>query len=127
MSADVIETRSNKIWLDKNGILRIEVLPNITVTKADSIVDIAAGKKLAGDSALVLVDIRNAFAIEREARQVLADQKDGIAVALLVKSPLSKILTNFFLGLNKFTLPTRMFTSEEGAIEWLKGIKVRND
>lgn len=42
------------------------------------------------------------------------------AVALLVKTPVSSIIGNFFLGLNKPSFPTKLFTEKEEAIFWLK-------
>jgi hypothetical protein len=43
------------------------------------------------------------------------------ALAVLVGSPLSRAIVNFSITLTKPRVPTRMFTSEEEAHEWLKG------
>ena len=37
-----------------------------------------------------------------------------------LRSPLTRAIGNFFLGLNKPLMPTRLFTSEEEALAWLK-------
>jgi hypothetical protein len=42
------------------------------------------------------------------------------AVALLMGSPVSRVLGNLYLGLNKPPIPTRLFTSEEEAKVWLR-------
>lgn len=42
------------------------------------------------------------------------------AVALVVGSPLSRAIGNFFLGLNKPAMPMRLFTDEDEAVGWLK-------
>jgi len=39
--------------------------------------------------------------------------------ALIVTSPISRIIGNFFLGLNKPLKPTRLFTSREEGLKWL--------
>lgn len=44
-----------------------------------------------------------------------------LAFAMLVDTPLSRTLDNFYLGLNKPPLPTRLFTTEDKGLEWLKG------
>ena len=44
----------------------------------------------------------------------------GTAAALLVLSPMARAIGNFFMGLNKAVIPTRIFTSEPLAIEWLQ-------
>lgn len=74
----------------------------------------------------LLVDLRHlsGFTFDREARKYLGGKETGeiiLAFAFLVDSPLSKMLVNFFLGVNKPSFPTRMFTSEAKAIGWLKG------
>jgi hypothetical protein len=43
------------------------------------------------------------------------------AAALLIGSPLTRAIGNFFMGLNKPLIPTRLFTSETEALAWLKG------
>jgi hypothetical protein len=40
--------------------------------------------------------------------------------ALIVTSPISKIIGNFFLGANKPLRPTRLFTDVEEGLQWLK-------
>jgi hypothetical protein len=42
-------------------------------------------------------------------------------VALLVGSPMSRAIGNFFIGLNKPLIPTRLFVSEPEALAWLRG------
>jgi hypothetical protein len=79
-----------------------------------------------GDGKLpFLIDIRNIRSITREAREYLASAEASeplTAVGLLTTSPISRVIGNFFLGLNRPPHPIRMFTSEEEAIAWLRGI-----
>ncbi len=72
----------------------------------------------------VLIDMRQTTRIGREARHHYAGKRTASiqrATALLVASPLSATIANFFMGLNKPLSPTRMFTSEDEAIAWLRG------
>ena len=72
----------------------------------------------------MLVDVRTVSAIDREARAHLAGPEGArinSAVALLVGSPLSQAIGNFFLGLNKPLIPCRLFTTEPEALAWLRG------
>jgi hypothetical protein len=41
-------------------------------------------------------------------------------VAVVVDSPMSKIIGNIYLGLNKPITPSRLFTDEKDAVEYLK-------
>jgi hypothetical protein len=45
------------------------------------------------------------------------------ASAILVSSPMLKMMANFFILVNKPKNPTRMFTSKESAVEWLANFK----
>lgn len=40
-------------------------------------------------------------------------------VALVAKSPVERMIANFFLGLNKPQVPVRMFTDPDKARAWL--------
>ena len=42
-------------------------------------------------------------------------------MALLVSSALSKAVGNFYIGLSKMHIPTRLFNDPSRAVDWLKG------
>ena len=70
----------------------------------------------------VLVDLRDITQISKEARDYFANERTASiqrATALLVHSPVSRVIGNFFMGLNKPVSPTRMFTDLEMAVQWL--------
>lgn len=71
----------------------------------------------------LLVDAREVRYIAREARRYFSvnDRETRITCfALMVKSPLSRLIGNFFMGLNKPSVPARLFDNEELALKWLK-------
>jgi hypothetical protein len=120
-----IETRTAKLYLGKDGISRSIIKPGAKITIDEikenfaALSQITAGKKIP-----CLIDLRGIKSINREAREYISDEKTTNQVstsALLVGSPLSKVIGNFSLGINKPPYPTKMFTSEEKALEWLKG------
>lgn len=41
-------------------------------------------------------------------------------MALLIGSPVSRMIGNFFLGINRLRVPVRLFSDEAEALEWLK-------
>lgn len=90
---------------------------------ADAQENVAAIFALAGGRrSRVLVDMRGVRSQSREARQYFAGpeaEKATRAVALLIGSPVSRVLANFFLRLTNQQIPTALFTSEEAAIAWL--------
>ena len=72
---------------------------------------------------VVLVDARPARGITREAREYYADPavlQHTIAQAILIDSGISRVVGNFFIGLNRTPFPTQLFTDREAAIAWLR-------
>jgi hypothetical protein len=77
----------------------------------------------AGRKRPLLVDLRAVKSQSAEARGYLAGPEGTevcTAVGLLIGSPLSRVVGNFYLGMNKPPVPTRLFTSEEEAQTWLR-------
>jgi hypothetical protein len=118
-------TRTAKIWLDADGIMRISTFPSLEDTMDDARQNNAACTKVAaGKRRPLLVDMRNLKAQSREVRAYYTGpetMKLNLAVAILVDSPMSRVIGNFFLGFNKMDLPTQLFRSEDEALAWLKG------
>ena len=70
----------------------------------------------------LLIDSRKIKSITKEARDHFSIQNRETfitAFAVLIDSPLSRIIGNFFMGLNKPTIPAKLFTNENEAIDWL--------
>lgn len=82
-------------------------------------VEVSGGKKRP-----VLVDMAKLKSVSREAQEYhSADEAvpDCSAVALIVGSPVSRVIASFFLRFRSVKYPIKLFTSEGDAIEWLKG------
>jgi hypothetical protein len=68
----------------------------------------------------LLVDLHDSGQQARAARLEFTSQADLVsAVALIVGTPLSRIMGNFFLGVSRPPYPVRMFDTEESALVWL--------
>lgn len=117
-----IETSIAKIWMEEE-IIFVKFIDKLDMTleKAQSAVE-ARLSVCAGISYPVLVDMRGIRSVTREAREYLAGEGTRLikAGALLVESPLSRTLGNIFLWINKPEVPTRLFSDEKEAKEWLK-------
>ena len=58
-----------------------------------------------------------------EARSVFADPyafRVSTSVALLIDSPFSRVIGNFYLGFNKSLTPSRLFIDPDEARQWLR-------
>lgn len=112
--------------LDSRGFIITRVAPLAQIELEAAKDNSRRVKELSGDQVYpILVDIRKIRSISKEARDhfSMRDRKPGvIAIAMVVSSPLSRIIGNFFLGLNQPAVPTRLFNDEEMAEQWiLKG------
>ena len=118
------KTQTARIWLGEDGIIRISLIGVMSEGLAIAQENLEAVSQVSQSKIRpVFADIRNIRSIGAEERKFYARMETkGVinAVALLVDSPLSRVIGSFFLGLNKLPVPTRIFTSEEQALAWLR-------
>jgi hypothetical protein len=77
----------------------------------------------------VMVDLRGVHSQSAEARSVFAGPdafRVSMAVALLIGSPISRMVGNFYLGFNKPLTPSRLFTDPAEARTWLLALHASN-
>ncbi len=119
-----IETSTQIIWLCDDGILRSTSVPKAEMQLADAVEMIrAVAAAIGGIRRPICVDLTGLKSITREARNYFAGPETAAvecAAALVVRSPMARAMGNFFLGLNAPIIPTRLFTSDGPAIEWLR-------
>lgn len=117
--------RVGKVFLGEDGIVRMIQVPELDLTLEDAQECVEALLKVRqGKRHPLLIDARRMRSISRDARQYFASDevsKLSLAFAMIVDTPLSRILANFYMGLNKPQLPSRLFASEAEAVEWLQG------
>jgi len=120
----VIELRVYHTWMGHEGIARTRVKPNSKVVLEDAIENAKAVNGLFGPAYFpIIIDTRQIKSITKEARDFFSMRGRESRVygfAILVGSPLSKIIGNFFMGLNKPRVPVKLFTHEDKAISWCK-------
>ena len=105
-----------------DGILKLRWGTGVIITQDLAravLVEIAALTK--GGIVPILADIRLIKSMTREARKLFGESGDAYsALALLASSPVTQMIANFFIGLNRTRTPTQMFSNEEKAIVWLR-------
>ncbi|MCY1054156.1 MULTISPECIES: hypothetical protein [Nannocystis] len=121
----VIDTRTERLWLHPDGYVIAEVRPGLVADLDDAIANVAAVAELAaGKPRPLLLDMRaHASSATRECRDYYAGseaQRVNLAAAMLVRSNVSRVIGNFFIGLNKTRFPFRMFADVDEAIAWLR-------
>ncbi len=123
MSRKYIETKTSRIWLGKDGIVRIIKFPGSVTNLEEARQDVIATKKFGKKKRPRFVDISKIESVTKEAREYYASEdasRKTSAMALLVGSPVSKVIGNFYLGIDKPPYPIKLFITEEKAIQWLK-------
>lgn len=123
--AEVLQRATRTCFMRvEGGLLRARFFPGADVSAADARENLAASAALCGGRCTpALIDLRGIRSQSSEARAVFAGPEAARvsrAVALLVDSPLTQVLANFFLRFNRPRAETRLFTSEEAAEAWLR-------
>ena len=120
--AETGRTRTCAFIVD--DIVRGTFLNGAEVTLDDAKENLAITAQLSGGRRMpVLVDLRAVRSQSPEARAFFAGPEGASvssAVALLISSPLSRVLGNFYLGFNRPLTPTRLFTDAAEAESWLR-------
>jgi hypothetical protein len=125
MRAPTIETATAKIRM-VDGVVRVEIKEDAQVEVRDAMEHVEAAHKLCGHEKFpLLADITRVRSTSREARNVYGSEEASevlTALALLVDSPISKVIGNFYVGVTRPRFPTKIFTDEAKAMAWLKSI-----
>lgn len=121
----VTELSAYFTWLGDDGIIRTKVKPNaeVQLKEAKENSELINSFSTNGETFPLLIDSRSIRSISKEARDFFSMNNRAsciIAFAIIIDSPLSKIIGNFFMGLNKPRVPARLFNNEEEALIWLK-------
>ena len=117
------ESQIAEILLRADGILVYHPRPNLMIDLDAAQLILAYGRSLVDHPVPVLVHMGAIRRVTREARAFFAsDDYTQLAAqsALLVSSPVSRVISNFFIGLNKPLYPLRLFTDEASAVAWLR-------
>ncbi len=127
-------SKANIYKLEKN-IIKVQIKDGVTIEVDDVIemkkinIEITKNKKYF----LLFIAGKDAH-ISKEARELSAGEemsKNKIAQAFVINSLAQKIITNFFINVQKPNLTSKAFTTEEKALNWLlmlsKKDKIKNE
>lgn len=118
-------TRNCSFVLDERGFVLARVDQGMEMDIDSARAAVRTTFELAGEKCVpVLVDLRGIRYQSREARDYLSSSEmkaKFAAVALLIESPVSQVVGNFFIRLRQQPVPTRLFLDEKLAVNWLLG------
>jgi hypothetical protein len=118
----VITRPKFRMWLRPDGIVQLVWVRRTAMVLEDAIAATEAMAQLTGGRrSPLLVDSHDIGPQDRPARTEFARRGDLVsAVALIVGTPLSRLMGNFFLSVSKPVAPTRLFDDEASALAWLQ-------
>ncbi|MBG6215427.1 MULTISPECIES: DUF7793 family protein [unclassified Cryobacterium] len=106
--------------LSDGGLLHLRWLPGAHIQVEDARAAMAKVNEVCQQKQhAMLVDMTAVGSVSREARAVWSIPCSASRIALLGKSPVDRVLANFFLGVHVPPCPTRFFTSRSEAVTWL--------
>ncbi len=113
-----------RMWLRPDGIVQMKWVTQAESDLEDATAAISAMIELTGGRrSALLVDLHDSGQQTRDARVAFTRRDDLVsAVALIVGTPLSRIMGNFFLRVNKPPYPVRLFDDETSGLAWLREI-----
>ena len=110
-----------RMWLRPDGIVQMAWLNRAASDLEDATAAISAMNELTGGRrSPLLVDLHDGGQQTRPARLEFARRDDLVsAVALIVSTPLGRIMGNFYIRVSRPPYPVRLFDDEASALAWL--------
>ena len=116
------EDRPFEVTRLPDGIVEVRWTVAVRVTHDHAIAVTREVERLAaGRPVPLLVDMGVTKGLDRDSRTRFQQAANVKAIALLVGSPVSRVVANLFIGLNRPAHPIRLFTAESEALAWLRG------
>lgn len=119
---DEVRGKKFRVYRPNDAYIRIDWDEGAEAILLDAQEALGAFVALAdGGQTPILVDMRGLRSIERAGRKAFADSPVPSRTALCVASAVSRAIANFFIGVSRPDVPTRVFTSLDDAHAWLLG------
>jgi len=116
--------------MGEDGIARTKVKPGAEIDlEAARQNSIAINSFYTGKKYPLLIDARDVKTMTRDARNQFSTkgrETNTLAFAIMVSSPLSRVIGNFFMGINKPAVPTRLFDNTTDAEKWLRQFLIKD-
>ena len=107
-----------------DGVITVRVRAAVAQTVSDAEQNLSAALQLRdGQRRPILVDIRDAVPLDADVRRCYAGEVlvGFTCLALLIKAnPLGRMIGNVYLRVANTRIPTRLFTDEGSALQWLR-------
>jgi hypothetical protein len=125
-NAKTYELKSSIMWFDDLGILYSVPKPGVPpdLTHEEIKLEMDKFRAFTGNKKVCMVSESNPNSKppSKEDRDLIASEINTVAkaIAIITTSPVSRMIANLFFGLKPPPYPTKMFTNEKDAVEWIK-------
>jgi len=110
-------------WLDEEGIVRGECVESADLTLENTEEMLRSFVAIRKGVHPLLMNVARVRSVSRDARRLLASPETGAlvhGVAVVVATPVSRVIGNLYLTLNQPTVPTRLFDTQDEGLAWLR-------
>jgi hypothetical protein len=125
MTESSLENEYIKVWIKDNIMYSEYKIADVDLEKSVKMIETRLSM-CKGKPYPFLADVTRVKSIDRASREAFSHGK-GVelmtACALIIASPVNQLLGNFFMFVNKPTIPTKLFTSQSEALMWLEKFK----
>ncbi len=123
---EIVETEYVKIFI-QDGIIKVFYKPDSVISLSNAQYMVKERLRICHDKTYPLyADIRGLKYMSKEARDYIK-QGDGVkgvnSFAALLNNSVQAILGNYFLKFSPPLFPSKLFTDEEKALQWLAKFK----
>lgn len=121
-SAQVFESATSKFWYEDGILCAItQKAPSQPFEEHKKRME-EFRKSLDGKKICAIIDITNSSVTSSENREYNHDMLPQIfkAIAFVTSTALGKMLVNLYLGMQPSPFPTKVFSNEKDAKEWIK-------
>jgi hypothetical protein len=111
-------------FLREDGLLVYRAVPGLVIDHTVAVRIIEIGLQIVDEPKPTMVLMQDMARVDREARALFAsDSYNQVCsqTALVVGSPVSRVIGNFFVGLNRSKHLFRIFDDSALAADWLRG------
>jgi len=127
---NIVKTRTGVLrWDQESKILFVDVDEGARETLKDAISNNKLAVEITQNTCFgMLIDITKIGNIDAEARNFYATNTNtkSLGVAMLTNSVISRVLGNFFIGINKPIRSVKLFADKVKATEWLQQLIADN-
>lgn len=129
-AAETLNSQTEVAYLSfREGVLRVKVKENAEVSVKTMTELLGEAVRIAGfKKYFAIIDVRAGFHSEADVRDYYSDNdysKYRYADAFVVKSLAIRLMVNFYISVNKPSIPTKTFTDPEQAEKWIHDLKQR--